>query len=312
MANPQIVPPGSADEMTAANEANWLAVWRLLATTPLPGVQGHDDADSVWFLTGLPYPLMNAVVRAELPAPGRDDQIAALLAPFQTRQVPMLWYVWPSPSSADDEAALLAHGLRSAGTMPAMAMDLASLPAETPIPPGVTIETVDTPDALPSYVDTLMAGNEMPDDLRPLWFQLFSVLGVGSQAPLRHYVARLNGEPVTAATLVPAAGVAGIYNVATVPHARRRGIGAAATLQALRDARDEGFQVGVLQSSSMGHPIYEAMGFRDCCTVGELLWTPQSMETGEPVPAPAEEESPRIRQGFLSKVVPWWRRTSRV
>jgi GNAT superfamily N-acetyltransferase len=263
--------------MAIANEANWLAIWRLFATVPWPGAQVHDAEDSVWFLTGLPDPMVNSILRAELPPDHREEHIASLLAPFQTRQVPMVWYVWPSPSSPSIEQALQAHGLQSGHRMPAMAADLATLPAAAPPPRGVTIEQITDPRAMAPFVDAFVAGFELPELTHPYFLQLFSsTLGLAADAPMRHYLARLNGVPVATTTLFPAAGVAGIYCVATIPDARGRGIGSAVTLKALHDARAEGHRVGVLQASPMGHPIYEAMGFRDCCTVGEFLWTPET------------------------------------
>jgi ribosomal protein S18 acetylase RimI-like enzyme len=55
----------------------------------------------------------------------------------------------------------------------------------------------------------------------------------------------------------------GIYNVATLEEARGQGIGAAVTVAVLRDAMARGAAFGVLESSDLGHPVYERIGFRD-------------------------------------------------
>ena len=58
--------------------------------------------------------------------------------------------------------------------------------------------------------------------------------------PARQLVADLDGQPVAGAALFDSAGVAGIYNVVTVPEARGRGIGRAVTATALVEGVDRG------------------------------------------------------------------------
>ena len=60
-------------------------------------------------------------------------------------------------------------------------------------------------------------------------------------------------RPGGCASVFLAAGVAGLYFVCTVPDARRRGIGAAISREALAGTLELGFDVGVLGSSPMGH-----------------------------------------------------------
>jgi GNAT superfamily N-acetyltransferase len=69
------------------------------------------------------------------------------------------------------------------------------------------------------------------------------------------------------------AGVAGIYGVATVPGARRKGIGAAISLAPLMDAREMGYRHAVLFSTDMATGVYERIGFQMTETrLNRYLW----------------------------------------
>lgn len=60
-------------------------------------------------------------------------------------------------------------------------------------------------------------------------------------------------------------GVAGIYAVATIPEVRRKGIGEIMTVMPLNEARQNGYRVGILQSSSLGYSLYKKIGFKEVC-----------------------------------------------
>jgi ribosomal protein S18 acetylase RimI-like enzyme len=78
----------------------------------------------------------------------------------------------------------------------------------------------------------------------------------------RIFLAWLDGRPVSTVETSLQDGVLGIFGVATVPDARRLGIGAAVTAHAVRDRAAE-TDLAFLQSSEMGHGVYERLGFRD-------------------------------------------------
>jgi ribosomal protein S18 acetylase RimI-like enzyme len=80
---------------------------------------------------------------------------------------------------------------------------------------------------------------------------------------------------VATTTLFLMDGVAGIYNVATLPEARGRGIGAVMTVHALRRAQALGARAAIQLASPMGERIYRRLGFVERCRVGWYLWLPR-------------------------------------
>ena len=76
------------------------------------------------------------------------------------------------------------------------------------------------------------------------------------------YVGYADGDPVVSGLGWRTGRTIGVYSIATVPSARRRGYGAAMTARAVEDGVVEGCDVAALQASEMGRPNYERLGFR--------------------------------------------------
>lgn len=77
-----------------------------------------------------------------------------------------------------------------------------------------------------------------------------------------HALAWMYGRAVGAGTLILSGGVAGVYNVATVPSARRQGVAAAVMAALHAHALELGYPGTALASSSMGIPLYDRLGYR--------------------------------------------------
>lgn len=77
------------------------------------------------------------------------------------------------------------------------------------------------------------------------------------------YVGYWRDEPVCTTAVAVGSGVAGVYNVATLPAHQRNGFGEATMRCALEDVRRRrGLERTILQSTAMGYRIYERMGYR--------------------------------------------------
>lgn len=87
-----------------------------------------------------------------------------------------------------------------------------------------------------------------------------------ARAPMpggRFYFAALQGETVTTLGVWPNGSDAVAIWVATLPEARGRGIAGRLLAHALANAREDGFETTTLQSSVLGRPVYERLGYRD-------------------------------------------------
>jgi GNAT superfamily N-acetyltransferase len=87
-------------------------------------------------------------------------------------------------------------------------------------------------------------------------------------------VAELEGEHVATALAFELDGDCGVYNVGTLEHARRRGLGTAVTLAVLYDARDRGCHTASLQSTPTAEHVYASAGFRDLGVIFEYTPPP--------------------------------------
>jgi ribosomal protein S18 acetylase RimI-like enzyme len=122
---------------------------------------------------------------------------------------------------------------------------------------GMSLDDVRLPDPdadlMPAGWPEYLAAAGLPQDfLRAADHTAFHVL-----------VARADGAIVAAALAYDWDGDCGIYNVETLPPARRRGVGTRLTLAHLHHARARGCRTASLQSTPMAERMYASVGFHD-------------------------------------------------
>lgn len=160
-----------------------------------------------------------------------------------------------------DEAALRAAyrrlGYRLQVTEPVMVHSLEHIPCASS--PATVRRVLDEPTA-EKLARIARSRQILPQHLAP-------------DAPLRQYVAELNGTIVGWVRCVSCAHGNWVSNLFVVPAQRRRGIGRALLCRLLHDDRAHSAALSVLTASRVGTALYRDVGYR---TVGTLfLYTPR-------------------------------------
>jgi GNAT superfamily N-acetyltransferase len=140
---------------------------------------------------------------------------------------------------------------------------------------GYAVEESTLAMGMPLGLATIEARSDVVDIVAfdwPSFVRLFSLptdlLRGWEDGRFRLVAARVDGEAVSSAMSFTVDGDCGIYNVGTVEHARRRGLGTAVTAVALRDAVVQGCETATLQSTPVAERVYAALGFR---ALGRIL-----------------------------------------
>ena len=115
------------------------------------------------------------------------------------------------------------------------------------------------------WLRVMTVGSEIPEEGLNLLLDVVAKRGMQEDPTIHYYLGMLDDRPVATSLLYFGGGVAGIYNVATLPEVRRQGIGRALTVAPLLHARTLGYRIGVLQASPLGLNLYRRLGFREYC-----------------------------------------------
>ena len=226
--------------------------WLRLTFGHVPGAAVSQDGGVGTFATGLPHAFFNQVVTD---AGATEAELTRAVRAMQGRGGAFS-VILRRPQDDPLGQVLDRLGLeRDGGVLPGMAVD-AIRPPRT-VPAELHLCVVTDADTLADHA-AAAAGFGFPDAL----VQAFLGEELWLVPDTTTYVGYVGGDPVVSGFAVRTGRTIGVYSIATLPAARRRGYGAAMTERILADGVEAGCDVAVLQASPMGRPIYEALGFR--------------------------------------------------
>lgn len=225
-----------------------VACWTEYArTTPAAAVHRLGGVDVAVFPEGPEGEVFNnAILRPGLTGAARSAAVEAMAAAYTAAGV-TAYAAWVHESDAGLRDELTDRGFTHRETTWAMGVPLDGAP---PDPPALDLG----PDDWAEYLRIL----ELPPGL---------LTGV-DPAAFHVLVTRCEGSGAATAMAFDHGDDCGLFNIATLGHARRRGLATGLVATHLHRARARGRRTATLQSTEMARGVYAALGFRD---LGRIL-----------------------------------------
>ncbi|MGZ3627733.1 MAG: GNAT family N-acetyltransferase, partial [Ktedonobacteraceae bacterium] len=168
------------------------------------------------------------------------------------------------------------HGFVYSDSTTGMAIDLQTLNENVFTNADLAITEIEDLEALKILRSIEISGFGTSEIAAQNYYDSYAYSGFGNGTSWHHYIGWLHREPVTIASLLLHAGVAGIYGVATIPQSRRQGVATAMTLHALHEARKLGYRIAVLSPTEMSDALYRRIGFHEYCKLLHYEWSAET------------------------------------
>jgi ribosomal protein S18 acetylase RimI-like enzyme len=213
---------------------------------------------------GLNYAAFNAALQAR-PIEGDMQELSRLInvsaEQFDARS--LRWTYWlcedflKQPLRREAPRVFKRHGLRHLTEAPGMYAD--RLAPTTRDLPALDVLPVGDEATRSAFASVMSTAFEIPHSVSS------SVYGAERawRGTFQGYIGYSNGRAVTTAAAVITGDVIGLYSVATLPQHRRLGFAEAIMRHVIQQAQlTRGVSRTVLQATSSGFSLYEAMGYR--------------------------------------------------
>ena len=231
----------------------------------LSGMSTFVQTDRVQrFESDIPFGLFNSVFTYKQSADADPaEEMRALAAMYRERGRKLAWVTYSHEPDDVIDRALAANDFKQADSIVGMALSLADWTSAEAGIPGLEVRAIREPREIAQYREVILAGFGIPEPMAELFSEVFVDGPNRDAAVAEHYLAYMDGVPVTTITTFAQGDTAGIYNIATPEAYRRRGFARATLDHVVREVQAKGIQWAVIHATSMGASVYPKVGFKE-------------------------------------------------
>jgi ribosomal protein S18 acetylase RimI-like enzyme len=218
--------------------------------------------------SSFPHPLFNNIIKSNF-STDIENHLNTIINNYNQNQVPFLWRVWNQDIPEELGSLLLEKGAVQISDCALMAIDLETYhPMSEPLP-DLKIKTIRTSQHALDFSACCSSVFKFPI----LLSKTISEIIRKQDQNIESFVGYIEGTPVATGTIFYSNGVAGIYNVTTLPAFHGRGIGVEMMTTMLLKAKLDDIKTTILHATSAGIRLFEKLGFQNFGEMKQYLFT---------------------------------------
>ena len=258
------------NQMALLVERNWCAAWASLGSVRAEPATIVDDLPEMLrvYTPSAPETLLNIIMRYTSAEAISEAQVESAIAPFREHRLPFQWWLTRGVEPVDLRTRLDALGMETWGGAAMMYLPMKGWsPRYAPPPASATFHRALNDDETQAAVDIICNVFYIPRTPMLRWTMLNPAFDL--------WIAWLGARPVAAMATLLDNDTVGVYHVATVAGARRRGIAGNLLLLALGEARERGARWATLTATPEARALYESLGFVACGLLEQWMPSPR-------------------------------------
>lgn len=207
----------------------------------------------------LPDNTFNYVLDADFSAELADEKVHEVTNYFRSGKIPFSWWVSPYNKPHNLTNYLEKNGYINTENNTAMYFDLDTWDGNISLPPELEVIRAKDKKSLQDFA--LVLANDTTSFKK--YFEWIAS-ALTDEDPIEYYVGYVKGKPVVRGLSCYYAQLVGLHWLSTAADETKKDYDKALQEYRLKQAKQRGYHIAVLQASSERYPLYKKFGYKEC------------------------------------------------